>query len=151
MVVFSLYRMEKGWGKGRSHKALSVWSGTPGNKDGGCGGGDNDAFPLENLWKEEIRQRIDEKELGKNTLGHIDNFYYFPHFYGDRNGGTTEGRWARRSNSYIGQVHIFAEQAAVQLAVQLAVHLHRNVSKSYSFLAAFGILHGLKCGDDDEM
>lgn len=75
IVVFALYRMERGWGKGRSFRALSVWGGRPAPGDGGDDDGD---FPLENLWKEEIRERIDGKRLGRNTLGHADNYDNFP-------------------------------------------------------------------------
>ena len=125
MVMFALYRMERGWGRGRSWKALSVWSGKPANDA-------DDIFPLENLWKEEIKQTIDNKQLGKNTLGHFDNFDNFPRFFGD----SCKGRWSRRSSSYIGQVHIFAEQASVQLAL----HLHNHISKDYALLAS-SIIH----------
>ena len=133
MVMFALYRMEKGWGRGRSWKALSVWSGKPAI--------DADIFPLENLWKEEIQQTIDNKQLGKNTLGHFDNLDNFPRFY-----GCSKGRWSRRSSSYIGQVHIFAEQAAVQIAL----HLHKHVSREYALLAS-SIIHYAFYNDFDLM
>ena len=122
MVVFALYRMEKGWGQARSNQALSIWGGKPANDT------DDELFPLVNLWKEEIRQCISAKMIGPTTLNHFDNFDNFPRFY--LRGGP-RSRWRRRSDSYIGQVHIFAEQAAIQLAL----NLHENVSRDYAVLS----------------
>ena len=68
MVVFALYRMEKGWGQKRSIKALSIWGGKPANDT------DDELFPLVNLWKEEIRQRVSEKVIGLTTFNYFDNF-----------------------------------------------------------------------------
>jgi hypothetical protein len=131
MVVFALYRMEKGWGQGRSIKALSIWGGKPANDT------DDELFPLENLWKEEIRQCISAKMIGLTTLDHFDNFENFPRFY--LRGGP-RSRWRRRSDSCIGQVHIFAEQAAIQLAL----HLHEHVSRDYAILSSLIIFTVLR-------
>jgi hypothetical protein len=131
MVVFALYRMEKGWGQGRSVKALSIWGGKPANDT------DDELFPLVNLWKEEIRQCISEKMIGLTTLDHFDNFENFPRFY--LRGGP-RSRWRRRSDSVIGQVHIFAEQAAIQLAL----HLHEHVSRDYAILSSLIIFTVLR-------
>ncbi len=137
MVAFALYRMEKGWGQARSNKALSIWGGEPAND------ADDYLFPLVNLWEEEIRQCISAKKLGPTTLNHFDNFDAFPRFYLPE---TQRNRWKRRSTSYIGQVHIFAEQAAIQLAL----HLHENVSRDYAILASLIIFTALQDGDDTE-
>lgn len=124
-----------GWGKARSFQALSIWSGKKANANDA-----DDDFPLENLWEEEIKTLIGEKKLGKNTLAHNDNFDNFPRLY-----GCSKGRWARRATSFIGQVHVFAEQAAVQMAL----HLHQNVSAGYALLAAFIIHYALECNDEE--
>ncbi|KAL7530369.1 hypothetical protein ACHAWF_003352 [Thalassiosira exigua] len=134
MVVCLLYRMEKGWGKARSFQALSVWCGAPAKADDV-----DDDFPLENLWREEIQGLIRDKRLGKTTLGHNDNYDNFPRLY-----ACSKGRWSRRSSSYLGQVHLFAEQAAVQMAL----HLHQNVSENYAILAACVINYVL--GNDED-
>jgi len=142
MVVFALYRMEKGWGQKRSIKALSIWGGKPANDT------DDELFPLANLWKEEIRQRVSEKVIGPTTLNHVDNFDGFPRFYIFPSyiylPEIHRSRWSRRSDSYIGQVHIFAEQAAIQLAL----HLHEHVSRDYAILSNLIIFTALR--DDEE-
>ena len=135
MVIFALYRMEKGWGQARSNKALSIWGGEPANDT------DDELFPLVNLWKEEIRQRISKEVIGQNTLNHFDNFDVFPRFYLPED---PRKRWKRRSDSYIGQVHIFAEQAAIQLAL----HLHEHVSRDYAILSSLIIFTALRDEDD---
>lgn len=134
MVVSLLYRMEKGWGKARSCKALSIWSGKPANANDV-----DDDFPLDNLWHDEVQSLIRHKKLGKTTLGHNDNFDNFPRLY-----ACSKDRWARRSDSYIGTVHIFAEQAAIQMAL----HLHENVSGDYALLAATIIHYALESDGD---
>eukprot|EP00581_Thalassiosira_minuscula_P017777 CAMPEP_0183722758 /NCGR_PEP_ID=MMETSP0737-20130205/14630_1 /TAXON_ID=385413 /ORGANISM="Thalassiosira miniscula, Strain CCMP1093" /LENGTH=379 /DNA_ID=CAMNT_0025952993 /DNA_START=18 /DNA_END=1154 /DNA_ORIENTATION=+ len=135
MIVCLLYRMEKGWGKARSFQALSIWSGKRANANDV-----DDDFPLDNLWEDEIQSLIREKKLGKNTLKHNDNFDNFPRLY-----GCSKGRRARRAGSFIGRVHIFAEQAAVQMAL----HLHRNVSKAYSFLSAVIVHMALQSNSEE--
>lgn len=139
MVIFALYRLEKGWGRERAIKALSVWRGK--SKRGSYDA--DDIFPLQNLWKEDIQQAIAEEKLGKTTLSHPDSFDNFPRFYGT----TQRNPWKRRSNTYKNQVHIYAEQAAVQMAL----HLHRHVSTDYSFLASTIIYYALKFYDDEEL
>ena len=134
MLIFALYRMEKGWGRKRAFQALSIWSGKPANDDA------DNIFTLTNLWKDEIQKAIAEKKLGKNTLGHPDNFDNYPRFYGN-----SKGRWGRRSSSYVGQVHMFAEQATVQIAL----YLHENVSEQYALLASM-IVH-FAFHDDDKL
>ena len=76
MVIFALYRMEKGWGRERSFGALPVWQGKSKFESYDA----DDIFPLQNLWKEDIQQAIAEEKLGENTLGHPDNFDNFPRF-----------------------------------------------------------------------
>ena len=109
MVMILLYRMHKGWGQPRFLKSLSVWTGKPA-KDDDYG----NPFPLPNLWAKDIDAYIEEKKLGKTTLSHQDNFDNFPRLY-----GCSTSRWSRRSSSYIGQVHILAEQSAIQMALEL--------------------------------
>ena len=123
MVVFAIYRMEKGWGKSRANKALSIWGGDPANDK-------DDEFPLTNLWADEIQVQVAAKVIGPTTLNHVDNFDVFPSFYQPEN-PLANTKWARRSNSYIGQLHVLAEQAAVQLAL----YLHESVSHDYADLA----------------
>lgn len=133
MVVFVLYRMEMGWGDLRTFQELSVWCGKPPEES------DEDAhFPLENLWEKEIKDLIANKKLGKKTLGHPDNFCTWRHMYDHCYEG--KGRWARRSNTFLGNGHILAEQAAVQIAL----HLHENVCIDYSILAATLIHYALR-------
>lgn len=139
MVIFALYRLEKGWGRERAIKALSVWRGK--SKRGSYDA--DDIFPLQNLWKEDIQQAIAEEKLGKTTLSHPDSFDNFPRFYGT----TQRNPWKRRSNTYKNQVHIYAEQAAVQMAL----HLHRHVSTDYSFLASTIIYYALQFYNDEEL
>ena len=88
MVAVLLYRMCKGWGVKRYLQSLSIWGGTPApDDDDECG------FPLENLWKRDIKEWISCKKLGLTTLCHGDNFDTFHRLY-----GAFLGRWARRSN-----------------------------------------------------
>lgn len=89
MVVYLLYRLERGWGNPRSFKALSVWNGKPHND------GDDEEFPLENLWEQDISEWIASKRLGPTTLGHFDNWDSFPSLY-----AFADGRWARRNHTY---------------------------------------------------
>ena len=135
MVVFSLYRMEKGWGKGRSYKAFSIWGGDPAEDE-------DDSFPLQNLWEEEIQQKIAQKKLGPTTLKHFDNFDVFPKFYLPE---SRRNRWKRRSDSHVGQVNILAEQAAIQVAL----YLHEK-SRDYATLASLIISTALS-GDGETM
>ena len=139
MVIFALYRMEKGWGRERSFGALPVWQGKSKFESYDA----DDIFPLQNLWKEDIQQAIAEEKLGENTLGHPDNFDNFPRFYGI----TPRKQWDRRSNTVKNQVHIYAEQATVQMAL----HLHRHVSTDYSFLASTIIYYALQFYNDEEL
>jgi len=121
MVVYLLYRMDRGWGCLRSYQALSIWTGKPparGYDD------DDDDFPLENLWSEDIEEWVAFKKLGKTTLSHHDNFDNFRKLYAFDD---VRSIWAR-STSFQNQLHVLAEQAAVQMALHL--------SEEYAFLAA---------------
>jgi len=116
MVVYLLYRLERGWGNPRSFKALSVWNGKPHNDD-------DEDFPLENLWEQDISEWIAAKRLGPTTLGHFDNWDSFPRFY-----AFADGRWARRNHTYKNQLHIISEQSCIQLA--------KHLSEDYAILAS---------------
>lgn len=109
MVMILLYRMHKGWGQPRFLKSLSVWTGKPATDDD-----HGNPFPLPNLWAKDIDAYIKEKKLGETTLSHQDNFDNLPRMY-----GCSTSRWSRRSSSYISQVHILAEQSAIQMALEL--------------------------------
>jgi len=137
MIVYLLYRMEKGWGNQRSFQALSIWGGKPAKEDEA----EDDPFPLENLWTNEIQELIASKKLGKTTLNHFDNFDAWPDLYDC----CSDDRWARRSKSFLCQVHILAEQAAIQMAM----YLHKHVSEDYAILAATIIHYALQDGLDE--
>lgn len=135
MVVYMLYRVEKGWGNLRSFQALSVWMGKEPKDDD-----DDDDFPLENLWKQDMESWITTKQLGKTTMAHPDNWDQFPRFYED-----WSGIWARRSNSMRSKLHELSEQACIQMA--------QHLSDDYSILAAQFLDYALRdeedFGDDD--
>ncbi len=141
MIVYLLYRMEKGWGKHRSFQALSIWGGKVAQKDAD----DGDPFPLENLWVEEIKECIESKKLGKPTLCHEDYFAAFPKLYGNPKKPNPKKRYFRRSKTFISQVHILSEQAAIQMAL----YLHEHVSEHYAMLAGMIIHYALNFGGDD--
>jgi len=137
MVVYLLYRMEKGWGNQRSYQALPIWGGKPAKKDK-----EDDPFPLENLWEEEIKELIASKKLGMTSLNHFDNFDSFTRLYDN---GVVKDRWSRRSSSYLSRVHELGEQATIQMAL----YLHEHVSHHYATLAGTIIHHALGGGIDD--
>lgn len=139
MLVYLLYRIDKGWGNQRSFQALPIWGGKPAKDDDA----EKDSFPLENLWKADILKWIDDGKLGPTTLNHFDNFDNFPRLYAF----STTSKWARRSNSYNNQVHILAEQSTIQMAL----HLHEHVSEDYAMLAACVINYALQTDDDDSL
>ena len=106
MVVMTLWRLQEGHGAPTMLQNLSIWQ--------------EDKKPsksnLVNLWETEIQQLIQKNQLGRPTLSHHDNYDSFHHFYPS----TPPSAWARRSTSFKSQVHVLAEQAAVQFALSLA-------------------------------
>ena len=141
MVIFALYRMEKGWGRERGYAAFSLWRGKSKLKSYDA----DDIFPLNNLWKEEIETKLADQrdKFKKGHLAHPDYLDNFPRFYGY----DSLDEWKRRSNTVKSQVHIYAEQATVQMAL----HLHRHVSTDYSFLASTIIHYALDFCNDEEL
>jgi hypothetical protein len=76
------------------------------------------------------------KKLGRTTLSHPDNLDEFPRLY-----RRSTGAWARRFKSMRNQVHILAEQAAIQMALHL--------SDDYSVAAAQILHYALQERNDD--
>ena len=103
MMMLLLARMEQWWGQEKTVRQLSIWN--------------HDKKPNEsdclNLWESEIQDLIATKKLGKNSTNHQDNYCTFVQLYPV----TSEARWNRRSDTFLGQLHMLAEQATVQWAL----------------------------------
>ena len=137
MIMYWLYRLEKGWGLPRSCQGLSIWCGKPPKQE------EDTPFPLKNLWAKEIEELIANKKLGKNRLGHTDNFCEWEGMrYSSRK--SRKSGWPPEPHRDIGLT------LAHQATIQIALYLHKNVSVYYAMVAALLIHYALQVRPDDE-
>lgn len=109
--MLMLARLEHGWGLQATFQQLSVWNWN--------GKAKTIKADLPNLWEGEIERLVKEKKLGRTTLAHQDNYDAIGHLYLGSGGELplNGDRWMRRSKTMLNQLHVLAEQAAVQWAL----------------------------------
>lgn len=110
VMLFIIGRMQYGWGLELTCRQLSTWchpKKPSTNKDN-----------LLNLWQSEIEILVANKQLGKTTLNHHDNYCSIAHIYRSE-GFTNHGgaKWQRKSTSFLGKLHEISEQATIQWAL----------------------------------